>query len=339
MRSFFANLDSLTIPTSAGPGDTRVVFGGELPPPLDTYTFSSVSGTYRYASAIIFYRGGGNDDNYEYIAAIEQLTGAITAVLWHQGAVVNGAVVESSAGVPDVFESYDTLSGLTSVRGIRGKELRLEAASLALRLYMTASGSIAVENDSGFGSITLERTADQDRVLLHSGGILVTTQVSGHPIELNAGSSGQIVVSSDIDWAGSTTVTSGLLNSGGSGTASTSYVNLGSPEGVAFVAPPSGKVSINWGTRISNNVAGNAGFCTIQVRSGTTVGSGTIISAAADAPAARHVGVDLDKWTRSTPISGLVAGSNYNVQLLFRSSAGANTAFFNDYDVTVSPQL
>src|SRR5690242_13552472 len=66
-------------------------------------------------------------------------------------------------------------------------------------------------------------------------------------------------------------------------TTSTSFTQVLSPAtvcGVAFTAPPSGKVIINWSTSLSNGSSPNVAQCSPAVRTGSSVGAGTVFLAA-----------------------------------------------------------
>jgi len=87
---------NLTVPSSAGPGNARIVIASQLPPPLDTYVFY---GDQTYAGALIFY-AQGSDLDYTYLGVVEDVADQDISI--HVGHVLNGAVVEISVGVPAV---------------------------------------------------------------------------------------------------------------------------------------------------------------------------------------------------------------------------------------------
>lgn len=91
-----------------------------------------------------------------------------------------------------------------------------------------------------------------------------------------------------------------------------------------FVAPTSGRVQIAYGSQISNSGANNT-FCSAEVRTGGVVGSGTVVSAAGDATALINASTSLVRFGGVLTLSGLTAGSTYNVQLMYRVSAGTGT--------------
>lgn len=87
---------NLTIPSTAGPGNARIVIASQLPPPLDTYVFY---GDQTYAGALIFY-AQGSDQDYTYLGVVEDIVDSDISI--HVGHVLNGTVVEISVGVPAV---------------------------------------------------------------------------------------------------------------------------------------------------------------------------------------------------------------------------------------------
>jgi hypothetical protein len=122
-------------------------------------------------------------------------------------------------------------------------------------------------------------------------------------------------------------------------TTSTSYTTTLSPAqicGVAFVAPPSGKVTISWGCGVQNGTAPNLGVCSFAIREGSTVGSGTSFQASDDGRA-----VTSQAFIRagaSSEVTGLTAGDVYNVALEHRV-ANAGTGTFSNRSVLVTPEL
>lgn len=112
--------------------------------------------------------------------------------------------------------------------------------------------------------------------------------------------------------------------------ASTSYVT-GTSHGIDFVAPTSGAVEITHGGLLGNNhtVVTQTSVTTIQIRTGGTVGSGTIILAAADTNGARYYKPNTagtyhyNEVSRKVTVTGLTPGNTYNVQTLFRAVAGS----------------
>lgn len=115
---------------------------------------------------------------------------------------------------------------------------------------------------------------------------------------------------------------------------STSYA-AGSPAcQVAFIAPTTGRVLIEWAAFLDNNGA-NTTFITPQVREGASLGSGTIVLAASDENALFHLNTNQLRAGCFYPLDGLVPGASYNVQLMHRVTGGTGTV--DDREVIVTP--
>lgn len=128
---------------------------------------------------------------------------------------------------------------------------------------------------------------------------------------------GDKVVAMDTGWDSQTTV--GTTTS----TTYTATIPGGTACGIAFIAPPTGKVLIDNVTQIQ--ATGGNSFCTVRVRTGGTVGSGTDVLAAGDDDAVIvNTAGSLHRSSATVPVAGLTAGSTYNAQQLFRNDAGAN---------------
>lgn len=103
--------------------------------------------------------------------------------------------------------------------------------------------------------------------------------------------------------------------------------------GLSFTAPPSGKVMIfNNGLEAASATAQLA-YCTIRVRTGSTIGSGSDVLAAADDWAIVTKEDFFEGKGRSKMVPALTPGALYNVQQLFRSSSG--TAQFSGKELIV----
>lgn len=86
---------------------------------------------------------------------------------------------------------------------------------------------------------------------------------------------------------------------------------------------------------ISNGSTTATSWCTIRVRTGNVVGSGSDVLAASDNEAIQVDGITPLRAGTSRLLSGLTAGSLYNVQQLFK--VDANTGTFAAKNVSVQP--
>lgn len=158
-----------------------------------------------------------------------------------------------------------------------------------------------------------------------------STRPSGH--------SGQIIYETDTDrlvmYTGSSwryitpEATASSIQTDSGTVTSTSYTGTrtgtSNVAGVAFKAPASGSVRIDWACGVSNSSASNITLASIEVRTGTSVGSGTSVLAAGDAYALQINTATETKISDFYVVSGLTARSDYNVRLMYRVTAGTGT--------------
>lgn len=105
----------------------------------------------------------------------------------------------------------------------------------------------------------------------------------------------------------------------------------GSPGcGVTFVAPPSGKVYITVSGYLQENTSGSFAFLGIELRTGGTIGSGTILRSPTTNEAV-GCSVGRESASRELYVVGLTAGSTYNVRTMFCSTpAGTFDCYYRE---------
>lgn len=105
--------------------------------------------------------------------------------------------------------------------------------------------------------------------------------------------------------------------------------------GTTFVAPLSGKVTIDWSVFGETNTAGVDARWTLELREGSTIGSGVVVVAASN----NYVIITDGRIAagNSRVVSGLTQGATYNVRILQRISAAGNADTFFQA-ITVYPQ-
>lgn len=126
-------------------------------------------------------------------------------------------------------------------------------------------------------------------------------------------------------------------------TTSTSYVNsltTTGVHGVAFIAPPSGKIQIVGRSTGGSSVVGNYAQLDYEVRQGSTIGSGTLARTTNNNTA----GVFLSSTAGGQGmlltgglLAGLTPGANYNACLTYSSNSASSTASFNRRQIAVYP--
>jgi hypothetical protein len=102
--------------------------------------------------------------------------------------------------------------------------------------------------------------------------------------------------------------------------------------GVAFTAPPSGRVAIHWSGALRNIAPSSSpvAYLSPEVRTGPVVGSGTVVLAAADTRTVRS-NLDGEATIRagaSHVLSGLTPGQLYNARILHRVTSSTGEFFF-----------
>lgn len=126
-------------------------------------------------------------------------------------------------------------------------------------------------------------------------------------------------------------------DSGSVSTTSATFVALAGDPGVAFTAPASGRVLVHVAGTFDNNAADTFGMMAFQIRTGNSVGLGTIVVAANDNDSVGTAGTNDTSFGRTILVSSLIAGSSYNVQALYKRFLGTGTAFFARRSVLVVP--
>jgi hypothetical protein len=118
-------------------------------------------------------------------------------------------------------------------------------------------------------------------------------------------------------------------------TTSTTYTATltgGTACGVTFVAPPSGMVTIFNTVERNNSAGGTYSICGVEVRTGGTIGSGTVVGTTLlggttddkSVFALDYIGRNMVHHT----ITGLTPGNTYNARQLFRVSGASTGTFF-----------
>ena len=135
---------------------------------------------------------------------------------------------------------------------------------------------------------------------------------------------GQIIRAADFDGYAQTSDTTDETNFN-----STTFTLGGTTVGTTFRAPTSGAVLLLWSARGSlNSATAQRILCSAEVRTGSTIGSGTVVSAAADGSAVEwgQAAGDRLQAEQSRYVSGLTAGSTYNLSLWHRNAVSVASA-------------
>jgi hypothetical protein len=104
----------------------------------------------------------------------------------------------------------------------------------------------------------------------------------------------------------------------------TSFAAGSTTVGTTFIAPPSGKVAVHWAGHMTQSINGGTTLLSPEMKTGGTVGSGTLVGSAANGDRAvvcsRAVntspGVSQLNASNFAVYQGLTAGNTYNVRLM-----------------------
>lgn len=298
---------SLTIPSTAGPTDDRIVISGasELPSELVTF-YTGAHGMTVPIGGIVMYSNGGAD----YVYIVWGRSGTIPIL------AVGG---RTSSGIKEIFNYHKTTAGpFNALTFPDGADLVIDGESA-----LGASGNhLTVQG----GARTSWTGSSTDLNIENGAGFLV-----------DGGSHFRVVATdAQIDALEHEENFQGTAST----TASTSYANLTNIAGTSFVAPTTGKVTIFYTARLANDTAGDGAAVTPWVGTGSTVGSGTEFLAASDARCLLyHQVVAANKDLRmggQFTVTGLTPGTTYNVSIRARAVTGG-TATIDDIATTVVP--
>lgn len=149
-----------------------------------------------------------------------------------------------------------------------------------------------------------------------------------------------LTIVGDIFWGASTSVSAEMSGPVSQLNATFTYVGLW----VAFVAPPSGKVSIRWGGSIKGAVLNSFCYIGYELRTGAVNGSGSVVSGHS-AAIARSIKLRAANTFqemaagRTKGAFGLTPNADYHVRIMHASSDTGGTNESSDMDVAVYPEL
>lgn len=212
---------------------------------------------------------------------------------------------------------------------------------------VAAGGTLPVRNQTerdaivGFDGFSVYRQ-DRDWVEIYDGaawrvqGTAVCSSTTDRDSAITNPFNGQFAVTNDTgtkwryngsawtrypnDSASDFQVTSGTTGS----TSYTTTLSGGTACGFAVTAPPSGILRIFVTAQMSNNVA-NYCFSAPQVRTGGTIGSGTLVLGANDDEALCMNGTVAFRSSVARILPGLTPGAVYNIQMLHKVGGGTGT--------------
>lgn len=257
------------------------------------------------------------------IATIVRGVDSTTAI-----AHANGAKVYHGVTARDATEANTHINTTTNIHGTTGSlvdtgSIQTITASKNFTGGLNNGGSPVVDLAS---NQTLLGTKTFSQNIIALAGLTISgTSTTAGPTTFNG--TVQLAHGNNM-WVNAVDTTNGESNS------TTSYLPGTTPTGVTFNAPPSGRVIITISSYFGQTTNANEAIVSFALRTGATIGSGTVVLAAtgtralvcgmavnASAPARLQA-------SRRLAVTGLTAGNPYNVRIEFATNpAGACVIF------------
>lgn len=127
-------------------------------------------------------------------------------------------------------------------------------------------------------------------------------------------------------------------------TTSTAYVAGGTPVGVVFVVPPSGKIKVTISAYMSQSTNTNEAIVSFAIRAGGAIGAGaSVLSTSGDRALVCGMAVNASapsrlQASRTTLVVGLNPGDTLNAQIEFQTNPAGGISVFNR-ELLVEPVL
>lgn len=106
-----------------------------------------------------------------------------------------------------------------------------------------------------------------------------------------------------------------------------------------FVVPPSGAVRLDWMVVCRTAVAGDPATCDVEVRTGATIGSGTVVRTPNVQDSARNYNTQFTTVGYSAFLTGLTAGATYNARMMYASFVAGTTCNFAQGRLMITPLM
>lgn len=264
------------------------------------------------------------------IATIVRGVDSTTAI-----AHATGAKVYHGVTARDATEANTHVNTTTNIHGTTGSlvdtgSTQTITGSKNFTGGLNSGGSPVVDLASN-QTLLGTKTFSQNIIALNGLTISGTSSTNG-PTLFN----GTVQFTGVNQWVNSVDTVNGETNS------TTSYLPGTTPTGVVFTAPPSGRVIVTISSYFGQTTNANEAIVSFAVRTGGTIGSGTVVlspsgnralvcgmAVNASAPARLQA-------SRRLAITGLTAGSTYNVRIEFATSPAGACAIFTR-EILVEP--
>lgn len=110
-------------------------------------------------------------------------------------------------------------------------------------------------------------------------------------------------------------------------TSSAVYTTAGAPLlGQTITAPLTGQIEVSWAANLDQSGSGSPGFVSPQLNTGSVIGAGALVVAAADTIAISTGAPDSIAMSNTYVYTGLTPGASYNAFLLHKTSGTYNIA-------------
>lgn len=168
-------------------------------------------------------------------------------------------------------------------------------------------------------------------------GVAITV---GATVQLLSYRGSLLVIGSSGNGAQPIEATGSVTNGTTTSTAYTNTLTTTGIHGVAFIAPPSGKIQVIGRASAGSSVVGNYAQLDWEVRNGSTIGSGALFRTANNNTASVFLSSTAGgqgPLNISGLLAGLTPGANYNACLTFATGNASSTASFNRRQIAVYP--
>jgi hypothetical protein len=288
----------------AGPSSSQVIIGpaANLPAPLNTYL---LAGIVWVANTRMSYIG------------LRNIAGTITT---EQGFVTNtNTIVPNAQFVQNGGGAEYNFVGVTDVR------------------FQNTGGTYVAPTVVGtpFGIMAANVTFYEDTFNTWIGAIntLVDRAIRDNTTSADTythwnvtyDSTSTLKIGCNYQWGATASVSASDAQAALQSPTLTTFVLTGTTCGVAFVAPPSGIVQIAYGAFQAHSAAAGFSITSPQIAAGSSVGAGAVFYAANDDECVQVTGTNGFNQGSAFRLSGLTAGSAYNVALYTRVSGATGS--------------
>jgi len=239
-------------------------------------------------------------------------------------------------GIVELATTAETSAGTDAVRAVTPAGLAGAISDVVPDASTTVEGKVelATNTEAVTGTDTVRAVTPAGlnaalvayiaaTVLNDLSDVVISSPAAGHTLQHNGTNwVNGVMTTQESEQVATATLTS---------TSYTSSLTSGTSPGLTFKAPPSGKVLIHWSSYLTHTVANGFTYMSFDLKTGTSIGSGTSVVAASDTNAITNRpsgagSVDDAQFGSTKLITGLTPGNDYNVIGMFKIiTAGTGT--------------